>query len=82
MNDKEFVTKMKSYVKDIRNELVVIKIARVRAHTQHENTLKMLDEDLDSVRARCPHLETIYHPDASGNNDSWDECNLCGMDVI
>jgi hypothetical protein len=80
MNDKELVTKMQSYVKGIRNELTVIEKARQRIERQHETTLKMLDEDLAAVRTKCPHLETTYHPDASGNNDSWSECDLCGKE--
>jgi len=81
MNDKELVHKMQTYVKEIRNEFAVIEKARARIERQYETTLKMLDEDLTVLRARCPHLETIYHPDASGNNDSWDECNLCGKEL-
>jgi len=29
----------------------------------------------------CPHTETTYHPDGSGNNDSWYECKACRRDV-
>ncbi|KKK98382.1 hypothetical protein LCGC14_2643290 [marine sediment metagenome] len=81
MNDKELVHKMQTYVKEIRNELAVIEKARARIERQYETTLKMLDEDLAALRTKCPHLETTYHPDASGNNDSWNECNLCGKEL-
>ncbi len=35
----------------------------------------------DERRRRCPHKQTKYWPDASGNNDSWTECLDCGGDV-
>ena len=81
MKDKDLVTKMQKYVKEIRNEFAVIEKARARIERQYETTLKMLDEDLTVLRARCPHLETTHHSDASGNNDSWNGCNLCGKEL-
>lgn len=30
-------------------------------------------------RHDCPHAVTTYEPDASGNNDSSTECDVCGM---
>ncbi len=39
--------------------------------------------DAESVKIRnvkktCKHELTKYYPDASGNNDSWTECSICG----
>jgi hypothetical protein len=34
--------------------------------------IKMIQEK------ECPHPETEYVPDASGNNDDWDKCLYCG----
>ena len=33
------------------------------------------------VRESCTHPLTTYHPDASGNNDSHTECDICGVEV-
>jgi hypothetical protein len=33
---------------------------------------------LRKSQLECKHEHTTYYPDASGNNDSWDECNFCG----
>ena len=81
MEDHELVTKMKDYVGNIRHEVNRIKLAREEAGTGYRRTLKELDEQLDSVRKKCPHLETRYYPDASGNNDSYYECKWCGAEV-
>jgi hypothetical protein len=33
---------------------------------------------VDYLQSQCPHPAWKRHPDASGNNDVWDECELCG----
>ena len=81
MNDQELVTKMKDYVFDIRRVVKRINEEREQADSTHKARLNGLDEQLDAVRERCPHLETRYFPDASGNNDSYYECKWCGAEV-
>lgn len=81
MKDQEFVTEMKKYVKDIRREVGRIETAQEEAESTYKDTLKELDDQLAEVRQKCPHLETEYYPDASGNNDSWTECKWCGTEV-
>ena len=50
-----------------------------------DRQLSDLNRRKDEVLARCPHKsgeqELRYHPDPSGNNDSWYECPLCFKDV-
>lgn len=59
---------------------------------QYVQSLERLDEDYklkkDALRAtlkeaqkRCKHSKTTYHPDASGNNDSYVECDNCGASI-
>ena len=81
MKDQEFVTEMKKYVKDIRREVSRIEIAHEKADSTYKDTHKKLDDQLAEVRQKCPHLETEYYPDASGNNDSWTECKWCGLET-
>lgn len=44
------------------------------AHERYTRRMKELQE-------RCPHKETRYFPDASGNNDSWIECVDCNKEL-
>ena len=81
MKDQEFVTEMKKYVGAIRHEASRIELAREEAESIYKDTLKELDDQLAEVRQKCPHLETEYYPDASGNNDSWTECKWCGTEL-
>lgn len=36
--------------------------------------LELLERDL---QASCPHLESSFYGDPSGNNDSYYQCDLC-----
>ena len=42
--------------------------------------MKRLNAEYAKKQADCPHWLTKYYPDASGNNDSWTECEMCGME--
>lgn len=56
--------------------------SRIRqAEVQHAETMKNLTEKLAIAQKACSHPIQKRHPDASGNNDSWDECLICGCEV-
>lgn len=40
-----------------------------------------LRQTLREAQAKCDHHKTTYHPDPSGNNDSYTECDICGAEV-
>lgn len=42
------------------------------------STLDSLRKSLRAIQQQCKHPVTKRHPDASGNNDSQDECEICG----
>lgn len=46
-------------------------------HNKRQEFLKMEQE----LKNECPHLATTWHPDASGNNDSWTTCDMCGCEI-
>lgn len=50
-----------------------------------ENLQKEFDQKREALRQTlrnaqklCKHENATYHPDPSGNNDSYIECNECG----
>ncbi len=46
-----------------------------------EREKEAIKSDWKKTREFCPHPKTTYIPDASGNSD-WDEsCDLCGADM-
>ncbi len=40
-----------------------------------------LKQTLREAQAKCDHPKTTYHPDPSGNNDSYTECDVCGKEI-
>lgn len=42
--------------------------------------IKTLNTIANSIRLMCDHSETEYIPDASGNNDSYHVCLICGLE--
>ena len=45
---------------------------------RHAQAMKRLDERRQLFQSTCPHKDTGFVPDPSGNNDSYYECNVCG----
>lgn len=48
---------------------------------RHNELIKKLKSKLASIQHDCTHLAKTYHPDASGNNDSYYSCDICGAEL-
>jgi len=48
---------------------------------RHEAAVNELRQRLAETQSACEHLETTYHPDASGGSDSSTTCDICGAEV-
>lgn len=48
---------------------------------RHEEKTKQLNAEFVKIRSQCKHWDRVYHPDPSGNNDSYYECTICGLNV-
>jgi len=42
---------------------------------------EILKQKLLEEQEKCPHKSITFHPDPSGNNDSYYECNRCGKEI-
>ena len=45
---------------------------------QRQNNVQ---RELRQLQSDCKHECTTFHPDASGNNDSFTNCDICGDEV-
>lgn len=45
---------------------------------KHETTIKEIKLKITTLQKKCAHWSKTYHPDPSGNNDSYYECESCG----
>ncbi len=48
---------------------------------KHRSDIKELKKHKTEIQAKCNHYSTTYYPDASGNNDSYTECDVCGKEL-
>jgi hypothetical protein len=68
-------------VQGIRQDLAAFRLALEKAEDDHQKRVLAIHEKIVRKREVCPHYTTTYHPDPSGNNDSWRECDICGKDL-
>ncbi len=61
---------IKSLHREIEKELI-----------KYEEKKKVLEAGIKMQQEKCEHWTTNFHPDPSGNNDSYYECAICGKDV-
>jgi len=45
---------------------------------EYKEKREALKATLREAQKKCTHPHTTYHPDPSGNNDSYTECDICG----
>lgn len=53
----------------------------VALNLDYKKAAKAIETDISDLRKTCKHRMKKYHGDASGNNDSWYECEHCGAPV-
>ena len=54
---------------------------RYALNIEHENKIKVNKAKIKELQELCNHLDIVYNPDRSGNNDSYDTCNICGKEI-
>lgn len=45
---------------------------------KHETIIKEIKLKITTLQKQCNHWSKTYHPDPSGNSDSFYECEICG----
>ena len=75
--EEEFMREYGKY-KDLIDNLSNVDKNMEKLKKDYEKDIKILQEIKDSIMSSCEHLVITHHADASGNNDSWSECGICG----
>lgn len=44
---------------------------------KHKEVLSVIAAKIIALQKKCPHWTKTYHPDPSGNNDSFYTCDIC-----
>lgn len=64
---------------EIRGKILKLKNRYYKAYDELKMTINEIDKEKQELRQLCLH-EWIFHSDPSGNNDSYYECNICGLE--
>jgi hypothetical protein len=65
----------------ITDNVKIINLQIREEDIRHEAAMKVLKEKLKDIRSKCGHWSRTYHPDPSGNNDSYYSCDTCGKEI-
>ena len=77
MEDTEILIAAKAIIKDIGIQRRSIEADERECITTYKERMKTLEARRFILKNICPHIDTSYYPDGSGNGGSR-ECNLCG----
>ena len=80
---KQFTNSTKLFQKvmeadKIHNEIRVWEQQEREIRQDYDENLKEIREQIRKIQKSCGHESKKYYPDASGNNDSYYICNICG----
>lgn len=62
----------------IKEHAKCLQTALYNAKKEYEIVVNKLNAEISSLQDRCKHWSRVYHPDPSGNSDSYYECVECG----
>lgn len=65
----------------VAEEAGKLRVAGAKLLVQHQTESAAHHEAVTKVQKACSHLATTHHSDPSGNNDSYDQCDICGAYV-
>lgn len=75
---KEQVLQAYKYVRNIKSAIHRADEEYRKAQDAFNKAKRIYDGTISDLQQRCPHINTEYTPDASGNNDSSTDCLDCG----
>lgn len=64
----------------IKEKIEILNKQIAQARLEHDTIVGVLRAKINEIRKTCPHINTTYHPDPSGNNDSCYTCDECGLE--
>jgi chromatin segregation and condensation protein Rec8/ScpA/Scc1 (kleisin family) len=69
-NNLKEVEAIAKFRKDLNREIE-------EENKKHEAKIKDVKQRMTALQERCKHWSKTYHPDPSGNSDSYYECDIC-----
>lgn len=66
--------------KEFAKKLYEFRVKEEKEDERHRKAILKIQNERRAIQTECSHKNTIYHPDPSGNNDSYHECTTCGKE--
>ncbi len=67
-------------VEDIKVSITRLENERITERNRHTQAIKEINLKVKAIQEKCCHWTRTYHPDPSGNNDSYHTCDICGIE--
>lgn len=77
----QFLKEKIENTKKILNAIDNREQALASINKQYNEDVDKFRKDIKEIMKTCSHDFRIYHPDPSGNNDSYYSCDICGDNV-
>jgi len=76
----EYLHAQLKLVEDIKSGIAATNKLMQTEQMNYDKKIKDLKATIKEWQKKCQHWTRTYHPDPSGNNDSFYECNICGKE--
>lgn len=76
-----YLVEQLNIVQKIRADLTRCHADEEAVKAQYEAAKKAIRDRQAHTRKLCQHWKTTYHTGASGNNDSYTDCDICGAEI-
>jgi uncharacterized coiled-coil DUF342 family protein len=68
-------------IEEIQSKIRSLEKEKCKAKADFDIKIDIINSQIKSIKEECVHELTTYYPDASGNNDSFYECDICGKEI-
>jgi hypothetical protein len=73
----EYIANRIKIIQTIAQEMRFLQNKQFKIKNDYQNALAEWNKDFVEIQKKCKHELTKHHLDASGNNDSWTNCEIC-----
>ncbi len=63
--------------KEIKHRLTILNLQLEVALEEYESICRRINKRITMIQTICKHKHKTFHPDPSGNNDSFYSCDIC-----
>jgi DNA-binding transcriptional regulator WhiA len=77
----EYMANRLKEIQSIAQQIHYLQDKQYKIKAEYQNALSECGKELFEIQKKCKHESRKFHPDASGNNDSWTSCEICDKEI-